>query len=755
MGYTKFEIGQYLKELFALRFIELIWYCVLALFVQVLVNNKYIGHFVMVAFYVIIISAYGFGFEHSLYLFAEGPGYTYSDMNGYGHYLPSIVWIRIYWTAFSALLALIANLFWVRGQEANLKIRLRHFMQRFTPGKRLAAAVFLAAFIASGGYIYYNTNVLNRFQIGKDLKQEKAEYEKRYSRFSGIAQPRITGVETQVDIFARERRIHISGTYFLQNRTDTAIDSVHILLHHETVAHDLSISTPCAIVLEDAEHGYYIYELEEPLMPGATAALTFHLEYRERGFKNNDTNVDIVHNGTFINNLEYFPRIGYNRELELVEDHERKQFGLDPRQRMAAVDDSIARMNNYISHDGDWITLDAVVSTDGDQIGIAPGYLIDEWQDEGRNYYHYAMEDKFINLYGFLSGRFEVRRDMWNDVAIEVYYHKGHEYNIDRFVHAIKKSLDYFTEYFGPYQHRLIRIVEFPRYQEFAQSLTATIPYAEGIGFIAKIDEDDVDYPFALTAHEVAHQWWAHQLVSANVQGATVMSEVLAQYSSLMVCRREFSEKLVRKLLEHEMDRYLRYRGSEELKEVPLMLVENQGYLHYRKGMVVMNALQDYLGEERLNQALAAYIRDYGFQDPPFTNSIEFLEYIRRVVPDSLQYIITDMFETITLYENKVVQATYEPLDNGTYRVHVSVSAQKLRADELGNEEEIPIRDYIDIGVLGEDDSELYLCKHLIDKPEMEFSVIVEEKPVSAGIDPYHKLIDRLAADNTTKVEAL
>ena len=755
MGYTNFEIGQYLQELFGLRFIELIWYCILALFVQVLVNNKYIGHFVMVAFYVVIISAYGFGFEHILYLFAEGPGYTYSDMNGYGHYVSSIIWIRIYWTAFSAFLALLANLFWVRGQEANVKIRLRHFSQRFTTGKRLAAGAFLAVFIASGGYIYYNTNILNRFESGKDVKRDRAEYEKLYGQYNGIVQPRITEVETQVDIFARERRIRICGTYLMQNRTDKSIDSLHILFEHEPEAQELSFSEPCEIVLEDARHGYYIYDLDKPLMPGDTATLTFQMEYAEKGFRNDNPNVDIVHNGTFINNHEYFPRIGYDRELELVEDHERKQFGLEPRQRMAAVDDGIARMNNYISHDGDWITLDAVVSTDGDQTGIAPGYLIEEWQDGGRNYYHYVMDDKFINLYGFLSGRFEVRRDTWHGVAIEVYYHKGHEYNIDRFIHSIKMSLDYFTEHFGPYQHRLVRIVEFPRYQEFAQSLTATIPYAEGIGFIAKIDEDDVDYPFALTAHEVAHQWWAHQLVSANVQGATVMSEVLAQYSSLMVCRHEFSDKLVRKMLEHEMDRYLRYRGSEELKEVPLMLVENQGYLHYRKGMVVMNALQDYIGEERLNQALAAYLKDYGYQNPPFTNSIEFLEYIRRTVPDSLQYIITDMFETITLYENKAVKATYEELEDGTYRVHLSVNAQKYRADELGNEEEIPIRDYIDIGVLGEDDCELYMCKHLIDKPEMEFSFIVAEKPMRAGIDPYNKLIDRLKADNTVKVEAL
>ncbi|MDH4211943.1 MAG: ABC transporter permease [candidate division WOR-3 bacterium] len=752
LGYYNFEIGQYLKELYGLRFIELVWYCVLALFVQVLVNNKYIGHFVMVAFYIIIISAIGFGLQHSLYLFAEGPGYTYSDMNGYGHYLSSAVWIRLYWTAFSLLLALAANLFWVRGQEANVRIRLQHFLQRFAPGKRIAATIFLFVFIATGGFIYYNTNVLNAYRINKHVKYDKAEYEKRYSKFHGIAQPRITDVKTHVDIYASERRVRITGDYSLQNRTYMPIDSVHILLQHEPVAQNIVFRRPFTVALEDDKYGYYIYKFEEPLMPGDTTTLTFHLEYTERGFKNNNPNVDIVYNGTFINNQDYFPRIGYNRELELVEDHERKQYELEPRQRMAPVDDRQARMNNYVSYDGDWISLDAVVSTDRDQIGIAPGYLVEEWEDEDRNYYRYVMDHRFINLYGFLSGRYEVRRDAWHDVSIEVYYNKGHEYNIDRFIHSIKRSLEYFTEHFGPYQHRLVRVVEFPRYQEFAQSLTATIPYSEGIGFIARIDEDDVDYPFALTAHEVAHQWWAHQLVSADVRGATVMSEVLSQYSSLMVCRQEFSEKLVRKLLEHELDSYLRSRGNERLKEVPLMLVENQGYLHYRKGMVVMNALQDYIGEERLNRALADYLRAFAYQEPPFTNSVEFLGYIRQVVPDSLQYIVTDMFETITLYENKAAEATYEPLDNGKYRVHVSVSAHKMRADELGNEVEIPIRDYIDIGVLGEDDAELYLSKHLIDKPEMEFTIVVDEKPVRAGIDPYHKLIDRLIADNTMKV---
>ena len=96
-------------------------------------------------------------------------------------------------------------------------------------------------------------------------------------------------------------------------------------------------------------------------------------------------------------------------------------------------------------------------------------------------------------------------------------------------------------EKLGPYQHKILRIVEFPRYATYAQSFPNTIPYSEGLGFIAKVDDKnpkDIDYPFYITAHEVAHQWWAHQLVGGNTRGATVLSETLAEYSALMVMKK-------------------------------------------------------------------------------------------------------------------------------------------------------------------------------------------------------------------------
>ncbi len=166
-----------------------------------------------------------------------------------------------------------------------------------------------------------------------------------------------------------------------------------------------------------------------------------------------------------------------------------------------------------------------------------------------------------------------------------------------------------------------------------------------------------------------------------------------------------------------------------------------------------MYALQDYIGEDAINKALAKYIKAVAYQEPPYTTSLEFIEYIKEVTPDSLQYLIEDMFETITLYDNKTVSANVMELAEGKYEVEIITKTQKIRADSLGNEREIPINDWIDVGVLGEEEKLLYLKKHKINKEESIFTIIVDEKPLKAGIDPYNKLIDRKSDDNRIRVE--
>jgi ABC-2 type transport system permease protein len=751
-GYTKLELSLYLTELFGLRTWAFVQYCALAMLVQVLVNNKYLGHFFMIVFYILNAFLGRFGLEHRLYNFAGARSTPYSDMNGYGHFLgPHFVFVA-YWTAFALLLVLLGLLFWVRGNETALGQRFRLARARVRRPHLIVAGVNLVLLLGVGGFIFYNTNILNTYRTSFESDELQAQYERLYKAHEKEPQPRITDVSVNIDIFPDERRLVARGRYTLANTRERPVSKVYVNLTERTDIRSLRFQPAARQVVADPERGLYAYELGEPLARGATMTLEFDLAYAPRGFANSGPTGRVMGNGTFVNNTEILPVLGYAPGRELEEDDTRRKHGLPPKERMAPVDDLAARMNNQVLQDSDWLNYEATVSTSADQIAVTSGYLQREWVEGGRRYFHYRMDAPMLGFYSFLSGRWQVKRDHWRDVGIEIYYHPGHEYNVDQMIAALQKSLEYYTREFGPYQHRIVRIIEFPRYATFAQSFANTIPYSEAIGFIAKVDPETVDYPFIVTAHELAHQWWAHQVIGGDVQGATMITEVMSQYAALQVARAEFGEKRTRKYLEYELASYLRGRGLERKKEVPLYLVENQGYIHYNKGVVAMNAFQDAVGPEKVNRALASFLGKYKYQQPPYTNTLELMPYLRQATPERVAYLPGDLFERITLWQSRAVSASARKRTDGRYDVTLRLEASKLQADEHGAEREVPINDWIDIAVLDKDGEPLYLRKHLIDKAQLELTVTVDKEPAQAGIDPYVKLIDRNRDDNLVKI---
>jgi aminopeptidase N len=327
-------------------------------------------------------------------------------------------------------------------------------------------------------------------------------------------------------------------------------------------------------------------------------------------------------------------------------------------------------------------------------------------------------------------------------------------------IESVRKSLDYFTANFGAFQHRQMRIIEFPRYRSFAQSFPNTVPFSEAIHFVDDLrDADKLDKVFYVTAHEVAHQWWAHQVTGAVVQGGEMISESMAQYSALMAMEKDYGPDEMKKFLRYELDAYLRGRGEETGEEPPLMLVEDEPYVFYRKGGLVMYALRDYIGEDALNEALRKYVEATAFQGPPYTNSLEFLSYIQDAVPERFEYLIEDLFETITLFDNRVEGITVTEMDDGRFKLGLTYQSHKMRADGKGRETEIDHNDWIEIGVYGEEvingkiiETTLYRVKHQLANGTGEVEIIVDEEPVRAGIDPRNILIDRFPDDNVKNI---
>ena len=759
-GYYTFELGLYLEGLFARQLPFWIEVSILSLTVQVFLDRKYLGFGVMILYFISVVALPALDLEHSLYRYAQTPPAPYSDMNGIGHFAAPLFWVNLYWLAGGLILLFLANLFWVRGTDNTLRVRLRLARRRLARGNVVGLAAACVAFVLLGAYIFYNTNILNPYLPSVEVERRSAEYEKRYKQYDGLPQPRVTAARVEVDIYPETRRVDAHGDIQLVNQTQEPISELHVLIDPGVVINSFSLPDELRSV-EDTEVGYHIYVLESPLEPAEELEISFHFTRTNPGFVNNSSDTSVLRNGTFINNQRYVPHFGYARILELVNPNERTDHGLPERERMAAVDDLAARQNNYISHEADWVDFESIVSTSLEQMAIAPGYLQREWIENGRRYFHYKMDAPILNFFSFQSADYAVARDRWQDVDIEIYYHEPHDFNVERMIEATKKSLAYFSENFGPYQHRQVRILEFPRYRTFAQSFPNTIPYSEGVGFIADVrDPEDIDYIFYVTAHEVAHQWWAHQVIGGNVQGSTLLSESMSQYSALLVMEKEYGPDHMKKFLKYELNQYLSGRGGERIKEMPILLVENQPYIHYRKGSLVLYALRQYIGEERLNAALARYVKDMRFQQPPYTNSLELISYIREVTPSELQYIIDDWFETITLYDNEALEATATPTGDGHYRVNLLVGSRKLRADELGEEREVPLDDLIPIGIFGEtevdgetEETTLYLEMHRLRDTQTELEFVVDERPVRAGIDPSILLIDRNPDDNVIDIQ--
>jgi hypothetical protein len=685
-------------------------------------------------------------------------------MNGYGHFVPGLFWAIAYWLSIASFLAVISIAFTRRGPDDGWRGRVRLALQR-SPRLIPVAIVFLLIALGSGSWYYYNTHVLNEYLDSKDRRHIQAGYERDFKRYQKLPQPKVIAVDADIDIFPERRSIDGRGHFVLQNKTPQPVSQIHLTNQLQSFS-DVHFDRPFRVVSSSPRSLYTIYELATPLAPGEKLDLTFRVEYASHGFKDNNERPELAYSGTFFDS-SYFPTIGYDDNIELSDPRRRREEKLPDQELLPPRGDPRGEVTNIFTPQSDWIGYGATVSTSDDQIAISPGYLTRDWHANGRHYFTYDMgQVKTLDFFTFISARYRVKRDTYAGVAspisIEVYYDPSHIYDVGDMIAASKAGLAYYEAKYSPYQFRQFRIMEYPRYRTFAQSFPNTVPFSEGIGFIGRLEKPtDIDFTYFVTAHELAHQWWAHQLIGGRVEGSNMLSETLAEYSALMVMQHRYGRENMHRYLKHELDRYLRGRAGEIRREHPVTLVQNESYVWYQKGGQVMYTLADYIGEDKLDLALHNFLMQYRYanandaQSGPYPDTRQFVAALRAQTPPELQYYVTDAFENIVLYDNKAVSATVTPTADHKYKVTLNVKVRKLQADGSGNETQMPLHDLIDIGVFnGKKDEEktLYLQKEWLTQPEQTFEIVVDQMPTMAGIDPFNKLIDRDADDNWISV---
>jgi ABC-2 type transport system permease protein len=765
-GQANIEITQYLTSLIFFFFIPSLFTISLAFFIQALSSNKYLGMLVFFGYAVVSGVLPVIGLEHNMLNFGVAPVLRYSDLNGYGWFLETQAWYTAYWGAISLILGIISYGLWQRGPQMKLKAKFKLLSYNIGHGGKVGIAVLLIVFLGSGANIFYNTTILNTF-TSSDTKLDMQEtYEKAYVEYEESPFPVVAAVDANIEIYPKDRRIVAKADIVVENQTKEPVKRFLVNLPLSSNVEieggqlgdiEQEITLGGSGIFGGSEQSFSTawFEFDSPILPGEKRNGSLSVVREIIGFKDRGEDTFLVNDGTFVNNFALFPSFGVNRGVYIGSKSERQKRDLPPAKRSYKLEDTSHYTESFFGPGIGLIDFAATVSTSAEQTAITPGYLTKQWQENGRNYFRYEMDAPMINFFNVMSGELEVKKEMHNDVEIAIYYHKTHYWNVDRMIESVKDSLDYFSEAFGPYQHRQLRIIEFPGYAGFAQSFANTVPYSEQAGFITDLrDPKKIDPVYYVTAHEVAHQWFGHQLTSANVQGSQVLSESLSQYAALMVMENKYGADKMRQFLAFELDSYLRGRTSDPGEEMPLLRTENQLYIHYQKGSIVMMALKEKLGEQALNKALSGLLQKFKFTRGAKPTTLDLVAALKAEADLEQRDFIDSSFNDITLYDIKTTDSSVEEVD-GEYTVKVTVEATQFTADGFGEETEEDFDELVDVVLFINDpnnfatESEIvYRQKHRFVSGKNEIEIVVSEEPKFVGVDPFVRFIDRDTGDN-------
>jgi ABC-type transport system involved in multi-copper enzyme maturation permease subunit len=722
-GFTDVQPLLYLS-LFYFTGLPLLLYAGAALLIHALSPNKYAGMIFVLLFALASRRAASIGLDHELWRFASGPPVAYSEMNGFGHYARAFHEFMLYWTMWALLFVALATILW-RRIGASLKERLR-LLRR--PGR--AAAALFALVVLTGSRVYYETNIVREHGSTNATLDWKANYEKAYKRIAALPRPRITSVDTEVDLFPRQRRDRIRGRYILLNETSSPVPSIYVSVRRE--AHIAALAIPHARVTPDEAFGMYRFTLDKALAPGERTELRFDLTFEQPGLSGEKRDDAVVENGSLLLSFLRFPTIGYHRTYELNDPRQRQKRGLGA-VNVLALDD----LGGEEPAADEWIDLQATVSTDADQTAIAPGRLEGSWQRGGRRWFRYRAESPIVNRFAVASARYAVARRQHGAVTLELFYDPAHALNVAHMLDSAAAALDVMQPRFGAYPQHVLRLVEVPIYAPFAGfAMPGMILLREDRAFLTDArDPRRPDLVARRVAHEVAHQWFGGRLVAANVAGASTITESLTKYAELLVIDRMHGRDAVRQLLAIELDRYLAGRANDERSEVPLSRTTEQAYLYYSKGAIVMWAMRDLLGEAAMDRAILGLMDERH----PTTDDL-----VRHAGGGPL---VDQWMRQIVLYDLRLDSIRTQHRPDGRWDVHLRIDAAKHRGDDTA----LTLEEPIEIAVEGES-GVLDSRKHSLKSGMNEIALIVAARPVGATVDPWITRIDRNPGDNTKAV---
>ncbi|MBL6448842.1 ABC transporter permease subunit [Fulvivirga sp. 29W222] len=750
-GYYNFEWDLYLL-MFYYQGSSLLFYGLLTLFIQSVLPNKYVA-MGLSGLLILMLGTFStyIGIEYPMFRLGINPIPKYTEMNGYSVQVAAFHDYTVYWWALGGLLALLSFRWLQRGVISDIKFKYANILHGWTRKQRLTLVMFAFAFLTSAFKIYYNTSVEGEYISSTENLDIKEHYEREYKHYDSLDRLSYVDVYTEVDLYPSENRYTIYGQHILRNNNKQALSEVFI---NERIPLTSLALGEGKLIIRDTICGAYLFEFDPAIQPGQDLVMTYSLERISSPYRVDHA---IVNNGTYVSFRDYEPKLGYNSSMEIYDDFERKKRKLPKRESEDDTESHLLKTDTKVSK----TSFETIISTESDQTAISTGQLIEQWEDQGRKYFHYKAAFNVLPTIAYLSAGYEVRKSNFNNIAIEQYYHRGHEYNLDKIEESTKQTLKYCTEHFGDYPFGHVRIAEIPAYRSFGgMAMPGVISMVEDRLYLVDIrDTRGFDLVSKRTIHEVAHQWWGMILTPRIVEGGSIFVEGFAKYTEAVVMEKMYGKGATWQISETANHSYFKGRAFASEPEPPIYLEGGENYLAYGKHFTVMMAIRDLIGEGKLNQVLKTITERYRKKDELLVTSLDLMEELYKVTPQQYHSLVDDWFKRVITYNLSVKDASVTPLENGQFKVDIDVATSRFKTDEDGEPRPVSINEPIMVGIftkhpkeITEEQSVLYMKPHRVNSNELHLSIIVDNAPTHVAIDPYGTRSDENLFDNVEEL---
>jgi hypothetical protein len=740
-GYQEPDVMRYLQLYYYCGF-PLLLFAVLMLFIVTVIPNKYLGILVGALAAAVVVFSSRLGIEHYLLRYASVPELSYTAMNGFGRNADSFDGYMLYWSGFAILLSVGSICLWQNTRAIGFKQRLAQLRTQLNLKTSLVLATGIVIWVTMGSWIYYQTNTVGGFKSREAYSHWQIAYEKKYKAKALSAQPVIRSVKTEVDLYPSGQRYTINGTYRVKNESNATMKSVWIGIDPSVTSANITI--PAATLTDyDAPFGQYEYLLNQPLKPDSILVVSFTLDINRSGFTAFDVENNVAGNGTYIELEKFIPYFGYNDRFETADKSVRRENNL-PEEPVTLLPDTLYHLVDY----------ETTISTDQEQEAISVGVLNKKWQKDGRSYFNYRSSQPIPFMFALSSAKYQVKREMYDNTMLQIYYHPGHEMNTAAMLQGMKDALDYCGKNFGRYPFPVLTLAEIPQYAGAATSYPGLMFNAERINYLSDYsDPEKVNQAYAIAVHETAHEWWGTKLQPSPKPGRKVITETLAKYTENMVIEQRFGKMYLRNYLENDSRLYFVYRSFTE-DEHAMDTVIGQPFVYYQKGGIGMYAIQDQLGDQTVNAALSLFLKDH--EDAGIGADVSGLKQALSNGRSTQEVnLINDLFSKRVTWDLSVGHASSKQLPDGKFEIECEVLVKKMDGS-YHSSTEIAANDSIYIAAFDEvparwsaKTTPVFIRKHLLKSGKNTLRFIADKKPAAVSIDPYSLILDADPSDNT------